>query len=55
MDPVSQTDIKQAGLRTIQLEAAAIQELQKMINEDFELAVKTIAATAGRLVISGIG
>jgi arabinose-5-phosphate isomerase len=55
MDSVTVPDIRQTGLRTIQLEAAAIQELQKMVNEDFVKAVQTIAATTGRLVISGIG
>ncbi len=48
-------DIKHIGLRTIQLEAAAIAALGPMINEDFEKAVKTIADCSGRLVISGIG
>jgi arabinose-5-phosphate isomerase len=48
-------DIKQAGIRTIQLEAAAIAGLQRMINDDFEKAVKTIASNSGRLVVSGIG
>lgn len=37
------------------LEAAAISELQQMVNEEFEKAVKTIAAGTGRVVISGIG
>jgi arabinose-5-phosphate isomerase len=48
-------DIKLTGIRTIQLEAAAIAGLQQMINDDFEKAVKTIAANKGRLVVSGIG
>lgn len=48
-------DIKLAGIRTIQLEASAIAALQQMVNDDFEKAVKTIASTNGRLVISGIG
>lgn len=55
MDSVIIPDILQTGLRTIQLEATAIQELQKKVNGDFERAVKTIAACSGRLVISGIG
>ena len=49
------TDIRSAGLRTIQLEAAAIIALLPMINEDFEKAVKAIASSKGRVVISGIG
>lgn len=55
MESVTLPDIKLAGLRTIQLEAAAISALQEMINDDFESAVKTIASCSGRLVISGIG
>lgn len=55
MQSVTVPDIKQAGLRTIQLEAAAIHDLQQMVNDDFERAVKTVAACTGRLVISGIG
>ena len=54
-ESVTVPDIRQIGLRTIQLEAAALQELQNKVNEDFERAVKTIAACTGRLVISGIG
>ncbi len=48
-------DIKQIGLRTVRLEAAAIEALQERMNEDFESAVKTIAASAGSLIVSGIG
>ena len=55
MTPVTLPDIKLTGLRTIQLEAAAIADLQSMINDDFEKAVRTIAFSAGRTVISGIG
>jgi arabinose-5-phosphate isomerase len=55
MEPLTATDIKSAGLRTIRLEAAAIQGLEQMVNDNFENAVKTIAACAGRLVVSGIG
>jgi arabinose-5-phosphate isomerase len=49
------TDIKSIGLRTIQLESAAIAALEPMINDDFEKAVKAIMNGHGRLVISGIG
>lgn len=55
MESVTLPDIRLTGLRTVQLEAAAIQGLQEMINDDFENAVKTIAACSGRLVVSGIG
>ena len=55
MKSVTLPDIKQTGLRTIKLEAEAIRDLQNMVNDDFERAVKTIATCRGRLVISGIG
>ena len=55
MTPVTLPDIKLAGLRTIQLETAAIAGLQPMINDDFERAVRCIASSPGRVVISGIG
>ncbi len=48
-------DIKRTGLRTIQLEAEAIAALQQMVNDDFEKAVRTVADSTGRLVVSGIG
>ena len=48
-------NIKQAGLRTIRLEAEAISAMQHLIDDDFERAVKTISECTGRLVISGIG
>src|SRR5688572_26938438 len=48
-------NIKQAGLRTIRLEAEAISAMQHLIDDDFEKAIKTISECTGRLVISGIG
>lgn len=50
-----QPSIKQAALRTIKMEAQAIQDLAAYINEDFERAIDTIVTCKGRLVISGIG
>ena len=55
MQSMPAVDIKAAGLRAIQMEAAAINGLLPMINEEFEKAVRSIAAAAGKLVISGIG
>src|SRR4029079_5336473 len=43
------------ALRTIELEAASISRLKDFINADFQLALKAIAASKGRLVVSGIG
>ncbi len=48
-------DIRRAAQRTIQLEAQAVASLQAMVNDDFESAVKIIAANTGRLIVSGIG
>ena len=47
--------LKQIALRTIELESQSISGLSQFINEDFEKAVNAIAASKGRLVISGIG
>ena len=47
--------IKEVALKTIQLEAESIAGLALFINDDFEKAVEAIAATKGRVVISGIG
>ncbi|MBL7696868.1 MAG: KpsF/GutQ family sugar-phosphate isomerase [Chitinophagaceae bacterium] len=48
-------NIKQVGLRTIQLEAEAISGLQKLVDDEFGKAVRTISDGTGRVVISGIG
>ena len=47
--------LKQAALRTIDLESQSISGLAQFINADFERAINTIANAKGRLVISGIG
>jgi len=44
-----------SALRTIELEALSVSGLAAFINADFVKAVEKIAATKGRLVISGIG
>ncbi|MBS1597076.1 MAG: KpsF/GutQ family sugar-phosphate isomerase [Bacteroidetes bacterium] len=49
------TSIQEAAIRTLQLEAESIAHLQQYINESFVKAVQTIAASKGRVVISGIG
>ena len=43
------------ALRTIELEANAISELKSFINNDFARAVSAVAASKGRLIVSGIG
>ena len=47
--------IKKAALRTIEMEAAAIQQLSSQLDESFEKAIDTIADCKGRVVVSGIG
>ncbi len=47
--------IKQVALKTINLEAESVSGLSAFINEDFEKAVEAIAASKGRVVVSGIG
>ncbi len=49
------TTIKQIALKTIELEAQSIAGLASFINDDFEKAVKLIADSKGRVVVSGIG
>jgi arabinose-5-phosphate isomerase len=52
---MSSQTIREAGVRTIQLEAESIGHLQQFINEDFVKAVEIISACDGRVVVSGIG
>ncbi len=48
-------DIKKIAVRTIEEEANAIRQLSGFIDEQFEQAVKCIAKSKGRLIITGIG
>ena len=43
------------GLKTIQLQAKSISDLQAFINEDFKCTVEFIVKSEGRLVLTGIG
>jgi arabinose-5-phosphate isomerase len=47
--------IKNAALRTIKMEAAAIQQLAEQLDDSFERAIDTLAGCKGRIVVSGIG
>ena len=47
--------IQHTALRTIELEAKSIEGLKASINEEFVKAVESLAATKGRIVVSGIG
>jgi arabinose-5-phosphate isomerase len=50
-----QSSIKQIAVRTLQLEAGAVANLEQYINDDFEKAVHAMAFCKGRMVVSGIG
>lgn len=52
---MSKDSVIQSALRTINLQAQSISGLKDFVEEDFVKAVETIAASKGRLVISGIG
>lgn len=52
---MSTYNIIQTALSTIEIEAESIMGLKQFINTDFERAVEAIAASKGRVVISGIG
>jgi len=47
--------ILDAALRTIDMEAAAINQLKGQLDADFEEAIDCLARCGGRIVISGIG
>ena len=50
-----QGTILNTALRTIAMEADAIQQLAGQLNEQFESAIETLVCCRGRIVISGIG
>jgi arabinose-5-phosphate isomerase len=52
---MSTQSIQAAALRTIDLEAESISQLRDYINDHFVKAVQVIAASKGRLVVSGVG
>ena len=54
-DLKKELNIREAALRTIEMEAAAIQQLSGQLDERFEQAIDCLAACKGRIVISGIG
>lgn len=55
-DPVEKrATIREAAIRTIDMEATAIRQLAARLDEDFEAAIDCFAACKGRIVISGIG
>ena len=48
-------DIKTIAKEVIQIEAEAVSQIQKQINNDFEIAVEAILNCNGRLIVSGMG
>jgi len=52
---MSDPKIIATALRTIQMEADSISKLKEFVDADFERALEVIAASKGRLVVSGIG
>lgn len=49
------SDIKACAVRTIMNEADAVRNLITGLTDDFELAVKAILATEGKVVVTGMG
>ncbi len=47
--------IKETAVRTIEMEAAAVQHLTSLLDASFEKAIEVLAACKGRIVVSGIG
>ena len=52
---MNSNNIISTAVSTIQLEADAIKKLQDYIDADFVKAIESVAASRGRLVVSGIG
>lgn len=48
-------NIRETGIRTIKLEAAAIEGLEHFVDDDFEQTVNLVAHCRGRVVVTGIG
>lgn len=48
-------DIKIKGRQVVEIEAKAVAGLSRMINDEFEKAVKLIIACKGRVVLTGMG
>ncbi|MDP4527474.1 KpsF/GutQ family sugar-phosphate isomerase [Alkalimonas delamerensis] len=49
------TDFKQQALQVLQIEATAISELARFIDQDFEQACQLILTSTGRVIVSGMG
>ena len=52
---MAKQDFIQSGLRTVAMEAQAVGELSRRINDDFTFACETVLACKGRVVVTGMG
>src|SRR5688572_4740744 len=55
MTTISTTDAKATGRRVIRMEAEALAEVERRIGDGFTVAVDLIAASKGRVIVSGVG
>jgi len=55
MTTISTTDAKETGRRVIRMEAEALVEVERRIGDGFTVAVDLIAASKGRVIVSGVG
>jgi arabinose-5-phosphate isomerase len=53
--PPTPADILDLARRTLEIEAAAVTDLERSLDDDFVLAVETLLACRGRVVVSGMG
>lgn len=53
--PLTKHDFIASGLRTVQLEGAAVQRLQKAVNQDFSRACQLLLGCEGRIIVTGMG
>ena len=49
------SDAKATGQRVVRMEAEALSEVERRIGDGFVAAVNLIAASTGRVIVSGIG
>ena len=47
--------ILETAVRTIEMEAAAVNNLITLLDENFEKGIEALAVCKGRIVISGVG
>jgi arabinose-5-phosphate isomerase len=52
---MSPDELVERGRRVLRLEREALEEVEKRLNADFAIAVKIIADSPGRVIVSGVG